>query len=60
MSKGAKAATGAVVVAVILLWLLPLWAAVAIIIGVPVAGFLLLDPEQRRRLRGSFRKEIGR
>ncbi len=44
-------------------WLLPGWFALLIILGivaVPVAGYLLLDPSQRRRLKRITRKQIGR
>ncbi|MFF4952310.1 hypothetical protein ACWC2K_06770 [Streptomyces chattanoogensis] len=60
MSTQAKVAVGGVAVGVILLWLLPLWAALLVMIGVPVIAFLALDPAQRRRLRRVTRKEIGR
>ncbi|WP_433327330.1 hypothetical protein [Spirillospora sp. CA-294931] len=29
------------------------------IIAVPVAGYLMLDPSQRKRVRGQARKRIG-
>ncbi|AJT62731.1 hypothetical protein [Streptomyces chattanoogensis] len=60
MSTQAKVAVGGVAVGVILLWLLPLWAALLVMIGVPVIAYLALDPAQRRRLRRVTRKEIGR
>jgi Flp pilus assembly protein TadB len=60
MSKRAKYAVGGVAVGVILLWVLPVWLAVLIIVGVPVVAYLTLDPSQRRRLRRAGRKEIGR
>lgn len=50
----------------LLLWLiLPNWLAILLVlgvIGVPVAGYLLLDPAQRRRITRvrNRRKEIGR
>ncbi|MFH8403895.1 hypothetical protein ACH4FX_03840 [Streptomyces sp. NPDC018019] len=60
MSVNAKVAVGGVAVGVILLWLLPFWAALLVMVGVPVVAYLALDPSQRRRLRRVTRKEIGR
>ena len=43
------------------LWIwLPFWAVVLIVLGVPTAAYLTLDPSQRRRLRRISRKELGR
>jgi hypothetical protein len=30
-----------------------------VVIGVPVAAYVMLDPSQRRRVRGQARKRIG-
>ncbi|MGW1259181.1 hypothetical protein ACWD5Q_29365 [Streptomyces sp. NPDC002513] len=60
MSKNAKIATGGALVGLLLLIWLPWWAALLIILGVPTAAYLTLDPSQRRRLRRVTRKEIGR
>ncbi|GCD41174.1 hypothetical protein [Streptomyces paromomycinus] len=60
MSTNAKVAIGGVAAGVILLWLLPFWAAVLVMVGVPAVAYLTLDPSQRRRLRSVTRKEIGR
>ncbi|KIZ17249.1 hypothetical protein [Streptomyces natalensis] len=60
MSTQAKVAVGGIAVGVFLLWLLPLWAALLVMIGVPAVAYLTLDPSQRRRLRRVTRKEIGR
>ncbi|MET9413112.1 hypothetical protein ABZY03_02760 [Streptomyces klenkii] len=60
MSNRAKVAAGGVAVGVILLWLLPFWVALLVMVGVPVGAYLLLDPSQRKRLRRVSRKEIGR
>ncbi|MFE2248965.1 hypothetical protein [Streptomyces lavendulae] len=60
MSKGAKIAVGAVVAAVVLYSLLGFWAGLAVLIGVPVVAYLLLDSSQKRRLRGMSRKQLGR
>ncbi|GAA0451473.1 hypothetical protein GCM10009544_12830 [Streptomyces stramineus] len=47
-------------VGVILLWVLPFWAALLVIVGVPVGAYLTLDSSQRRRLRRVSRKELRR
>jgi hypothetical protein len=60
MSKNAKIAAGGVAVGLILLIWLPWWASLLIILGVPAAAYLTLDPSQRRRLRRATRKELGR
>ncbi|MGW0423217.1 hypothetical protein [Streptomyces sp. NPDC003015] len=60
MSKKAKVAAGGVAVGLLLLIWLPWWAAFLIIVGVPAAAYLTLDPSQRRRLRRVTRKELGR
>ncbi|MFE2428744.1 hypothetical protein ACFXJ5_18640 [Streptomyces sp. NPDC059373] len=60
MSNRAKYAVGGVAVGLILLWILPTWIALLIIVGVPVAAYVALDPSQRRRLRRGGRKQIGR
>jgi hypothetical protein len=59
MSNRTKYATAGVVVAVILLWALPWWLALPII-AVPVVGYFMLDPSQRKRLNRVTRKQIGR
>lgn len=60
MTNRTKVAVGGVAVGVVLLWLLPFWAALLVLIGVPVGVYLLLDPSQRKRLRRASRKELGR
>jgi membrane protein implicated in regulation of membrane protease activity len=60
MSNRAKYAVGGVAVGLVLLWILPTWIALLVIVGVPVVAYLALDPSQRRRLRRINRKEIGR
>ncbi|GGX66270.1 MULTISPECIES: hypothetical protein [Streptomyces] len=60
MSNRTKVAVGGVAVGVILLWLLPFWAALLVMVGVPVGAYLLLDSSQRKRLRRVSRKELGR
>lgn len=57
-----KVVVGGVVVAALALWLIPVFIFKLIVLGiiaVPVAGYLMLDPSQRRRLRGQARKRIG-
>jgi len=60
MSKNAKIAAGGALAGLILWIWLPWWAALLIVLGVPTAAYLTLDPAQRRRLRRVTRKEIGR
>ncbi|GAA2932654.1 hypothetical protein GCM10010478_37150 [Streptomyces erythrogriseus] len=60
MSKNAKIAAGGVAAGLILLIWLPWWAALLIILGVPAAAYLALDPSQKQRLRRATRKELGR
>ncbi|MFD4995256.1 hypothetical protein [Streptomyces buecherae] len=60
MSNRAKVAVGGVVTGVVLLWLLPNWLALLVMIGVPVGAYLLLDSSQRTRLRRASRKQLGR
>ncbi|WP_369211656.1 hypothetical protein [Streptomyces flavofungini] len=59
MSKNAKIAAGGVAAGIILMFWVPWWAALLIVLGVPAAAYLTLDPGQRRRLRRVTRKEIG-
>lgn len=60
MSKSAKVATGGVVAGIVLMMLVGFWPGLLIMIGVPVAAYLMLDDSQRRRLRRISRREIGR
>jgi hypothetical protein len=60
MSKNAKIAVGGVAVGIVLLFWLPWWVSLLIVLGVPAAAYLTLDPSQRRRLRRVTRKELGR
>jgi membrane protein implicated in regulation of membrane protease activity len=60
MSRNAKIAAGGVAAGIILLFWLPWWIALLIVLGVPAAAYLTLDPSQRRRLRRAGRKELGR
>ncbi|MFD7069039.1 hypothetical protein ACFV97_17655 [Streptomyces sp. NPDC059913] len=60
MSNSAKIAIGGVLAAVVLMPFIGFWLSLLVLVGVPVVGYLLLDPGQRRRLRRITRKEIGR
>jgi Flp pilus assembly protein TadB len=60
MSKRAKIAAGGVAVGLILLIWLPFWAVLLIVLGVPAAAYLTLDPGQRRRLRRVSRRQLDR
>jgi hypothetical protein len=57
MHPAAKAALAAVAVAVVLAVIgVPLWVTLLVLVGVPVLGYLMLDPGQRRRLRAISRR----
>jgi hypothetical protein len=60
MSNNAKIAIGGVALGLFLWIWLPFWAVVLIVLGIPTAAYLTLDPSQRRRLRRITRKELGR
>ncbi|RVU23784.1 hypothetical protein EOT10_17120 [Streptomyces antnestii] len=60
MTRNAKIAVGAVAVGLILWIWLPWWAALLIVLGVPAAAYMALDPSQRRKLRRASRRQIGR
>ncbi|MER7821102.1 hypothetical protein ABTX85_00795 [Streptomyces sp. NPDC096097] len=60
MSTSGKIAVAGVVAAIALFWTVGFWAGLLVLIGVPLAAYLLLDPSQRGRLRGVSRKQIGR
>lgn len=66
MSTQTKFVIGGVVVGFLTLfvfpWLFPWWVTALIILGVlgvPAAGYLMLDPAQRKRVRNQGRKRIG-
>jgi cell division protein FtsW (lipid II flippase) len=53
---------GGIGVGVILLTVIPWWASFLIflaIVAAPAVGYAILDPSQKRRLRGLARKQIG-
>ncbi|HEX6196307.1 MAG TPA: hypothetical protein VFZ37_10365 [Jiangellaceae bacterium] len=60
MSSGSKLALGIGAGFIFLWWLTSFWWALLILVGLPVAGYLMLDASQRRRLKGLGRKELGR
>jgi hypothetical protein len=51
MSTGKKLLIGAGGV-LIAWWLLPTWLVLLVLVGLPVAAYLMLDDSQRRRLTG--------
>jgi hypothetical protein len=63
MSNRMMFALGGVILGIIFLLILPTWVGALVIaaaIGIPVAGYLMLDPSQRKRVRRAGRKQIGR
>lgn len=64
MARKWQVALGAIVAAIVLWIVIPGWVFSAIVLAaivIPVAGYLMLDKSQRRRLRGiRQRKQIGR
>jgi len=62
MSSRTKFMIGGVVVGLIAWWILPWWISALIIlgaVGIPLAGYLMLDPSQRKRLGNQTRKRLG-
>lgn len=61
MSKGTTYVVVGGVAAIILFLILPGLFKLAVLglIAIPVVGYLMLDPSQRRRLRGQTRKRLG-
>ena len=64
MTNHMKFGIGGVIIGLILLAVLPWYVSVLIIaaaIALPAAGYLMLDPSQRRRLRQARRRgQLGR
>jgi hypothetical protein len=61
--KTGYAIGGIAVVALLLIWSPPLWLTLLIllaVVGIPVAGYAMLDSTQKRRLKNVARKQIGR
>lgn len=64
MSRHMMTGIGGVIIGLILLAVLPWWISVLIIaaaVAVPVTGYRMLDPSQRRRLRRvrNNRRQLG-
>jgi hypothetical protein len=62
MTPSTKVGIAGIVLGLILLAVLPWWAAVGIIIiaaAIPVGGYLALDKSQRRRVRAIRSRERG-
>lgn len=59
MGKNTGVILGGAAAVILALWLLPFWLFVVLLIGIPVAGYLMLDPSQRRRLRNRRNRQIG-
>lgn len=59
MGKNTGWIVGGAAAVILALWLLPFWLFVVLLIGIPVAGYLMLDPSQRRKLRNRRRGQIG-
>lgn len=60
MGKNTGWIVGGAAAVILALWLLPFWLFVVLLIGIPVAGYLMLDPSQRRKLRNRRNRQIGR
>lgn len=63
MTNRTKFAIGGVIIGLILLAILPWWVGALVIlaaIGIPAAGYMMLDPSQRRRLRNLNRRGLDR
>ncbi|WP_067491962.1 hypothetical protein [Actinomadura hibisca] len=62
MTPQTKIAIGGVVVGLVLGAIFGWWIAALVVLGaiaVPVVGYLMLDPSQRRRVRAQGRKRLG-
>ncbi|MGH3278261.1 MAG: hypothetical protein ACRDNW_03895 [Trebonia sp.] len=62
MTPSTKVGIVGIVIGLILLAVLPTWAAIAIIIiaaAIPVGGYLALDKSQRRRLKAIRSRQRG-
>ncbi|MFG1998943.1 hypothetical protein ACGFNU_07345 [Spirillospora sp. NPDC048911] len=62
MSTKTKVVIGGVVVGFLTLFIFPWWLSALIILGVvgaPLAGYLMLDSSQRKRVRAQGRKRLG-
>jgi hypothetical protein len=62
LSGRMKFGIAGVIVGFILLFVLPWWVGLVLIaaaIGIPLGGYLMLDPSQRRRIKRIRRRQIG-
>ncbi|NDL61011.1 hypothetical protein [Phytoactinopolyspora mesophila] len=61
MARNTPVVVGGIAIgALILIWSpIPFLLALLIILGLPVVGYLMLDPSQRRRLKDRRRRQIG-
>ncbi|GHH68653.1 hypothetical protein GCM10017673_18080 [Streptosporangium violaceochromogenes] len=63
MSPVQKYVLGAGVAVILSLIFLPGWLSLLVVLGVvaaPIAGYLMLDPSQRERLKRARRRGLGR
>ncbi|NGN67520.1 hypothetical protein G5C51_26895 [Streptomyces sp. A7024] len=60
MTNRGKVAVGGVAVGLLLWWMTSFWIALLVIVGVPTAAYLMLDSNQRKRLKRISRKELER
>ena len=61
MSTRGKIIIGGVVVSLIAFWI-SFWLGLILLVvtvGIPVAGYLMLDPQQRKRVNNQARKRLG-
>ncbi|WP_166354645.1 hypothetical protein [Phytoactinopolyspora limicola] len=61
MARNPGVVVGGIALGILLLIVLPIpfWLVALVLIGVPVAGYLMLDPSQRRRLKDRRRRQLG-
>lgn len=59
MSKNTPYVIGGIAAIVAAIIWLPFWLVVLVVVGVPLVGYLMLDPSQRKRLLGRNRKQLG-
>lgn len=62
MARNTGVVVGGIAVGLLIFLLLPGWLkllAIVAIVGIPVTGYLMLDPSQRRRIRNRRKRQIG-
>ena len=62
MSSRTKVVIGGVAIGLLVLWLVNSWILTLVLLGViaiPVVGYVMLDPSQRKRVRAQGRKRLG-